>query len=254
MSTNNLKTYNSASVVKWYKQLDTITLVERSVFENNKELIKQSSFLDIGIGGGRTTRYLIDKCKNYVGIDYSKEFVDNIKITFPKADLRFMDARDLSAFNDNSFDFINFSFNGIDYVDLADRVKIFSEIYRVLKPGGVFFFSTHNKGHESFNRLPWLNKKNNLITNFKTFVKLSFFILRHLNKKKEEVYSNDYAIINDSAHNFNLLTFYTSPVFLKKQLYDNKFTSVELLLKNGDKTINNKPDDWIFVTCKKLIS
>jgi hypothetical protein len=102
--------------------------------------------------------------------------------------------------------------------------------------------------------MPWLNKNNDLITNLKTFIKLSVFYINHLIKKGEEIYSDNYAIINDSAHNYNLLTFYTSPEFLKKQLTDNGFTEIELLLKNGDRSTPNKLDDWIFVTCKKLLS
>ncbi|MDP3555833.1 MAG: class I SAM-dependent methyltransferase [Bacteroidota bacterium] len=254
MSNNNLKTYNSAAVVKWYEELDTITEVEKSVFENNKEIISSSNLLDIGIGGGRTTRYLIDKCKNYTGIDYSQGFVNSAKKKYPLADLRFMDARNLASFEENSFGFVNFSFNGIDYVNLDDRIKILHEINRVLKPGGVFFFSTHNKEHPSFNKFPWLSNINTFFTNLKTFLKLIPHLPKHFTQKRAEIFSEDYAIINDSAHNFKLLTFYTSSDFLKKQLTNAGFISIELLLKNGSLTTNNKLDDWIFVTCKKSLT
>jgi SAM-dependent methyltransferase len=132
MSDNNLKTYNSTAVVKWYKQLDNITEVERTFFETNKDLVLRSTLLDIGIGGGRTTHYLIDKCKKYTGIDYSEGFVNSAKITYPKIDIRCLDARDLSVFSDDQFDIVNFSFNGIDYVNLEDRIKTIKPLTKCL--------------------------------------------------------------------------------------------------------------------------
>jgi ubiquinone/menaquinone biosynthesis C-methylase UbiE len=54
------------------------------------------------------------------------------------------DARSMIQFADNSFDFILFSFNGIDCVPHSDRLQILQEICRVGKPGCHFFFSSHN--------------------------------------------------------------------------------------------------------------
>lgn len=251
MNEVNLNTYNSDSVIKWYQHLNAITPVEKKIFEYHKDLLANSKLLDIGIGGGRTTAYLIDKCKNYTGIDYSKGFVDTVKQKYPSADIRLMDARDLKGIENSTYDLVNFSFNGIDYVGPEDRKKIFNEIYRVLKPNALFFFSTHNKDHETFDQFPWRDKNNGFITNLKTFIKLLPFLPRHFNKKKEEIRLKDYAVINDSAHNFGLLTFYTSPKFLKEQLTDHNFNEITFFSKNAETVIDNKLDDWIFVTCKR---
>jgi len=251
MNDNNLRTYNSTAVVKWYEELEEITAVEKFIFNAYNDIISNGYVLDIGIGGGRTTAYLHQKCKSYTGIDYSENFVNASKKKFPQSDIRLMDARDLSAFKNDTFDLVNFSFNGIDYVNLNDREKILSEINRVLKPNGVFLFSTHNKDHQTFNKQPWLDKENSLITNLKTFLKLLPFLPRHFSKKKEEIYFNDYAMINDSAHNYSLLTFYTTPDFINQQLQRNKFTAVEFYSKDGKQENTERLDDWIFISCKK---
>lgn len=248
---SNLQTYNSKNVVSWYDELSEITKVELIVFEKYNSIISQANLLDIGIGGGRTTNYLLNKCKNYTGIDYSQGFVDVCKLKFKGAKILLQDARNLSSFNDNTFDFVNFSFNGIDYVDLAGREKILSEINRVLKPNGLFFFSTHNKSHFSFNKHPWLNKENSMYTNLKTLLKLAPFILSKLKNNKNEVYTKDYAIINDAAHNYNLMTFYSTPQFTKKQLLRFNYVNISLLNKEGNECVDEKLDDWIFVTCTK---
>ena len=247
----NLRTYNSSSVVNWYSELKEIIPVEKIIFEKFNKFILNSDLLDIGIGGGRTTHYLINTCKKYTGIDYSQSFINSVKNIYPKADVSVMDARDLS-FKDNSFDFVNFSFNGLDYTDLEGRQKIMLEIARVLKPGGVFFFSTHNKNHSSYNLNPWVKSDVSFFTNIKTFIKLFPFIGRKLRNKKNEIIAEDYAIINDSAHNYNLMTFYTAPTFLKTELQGNRFTEINFYDKSGNITEDEKLDDWIFVICKKI--
>ncbi len=253
MSSLNKDTYNRKEVVEWYEALHEIVPIEKHVFETYKEYLK-GKVLDIGIGAGRTTNYLANKCGNYTGIDYSMVFSKTVKIRYPNADIRCMDARDLSDFENNTFDLINFSFNGIDYVDQEGRVKVLTEVNRVLKPGGVFFFSTHNMNHSSFNKPAWRNKENRFWINFKTFVKLLPFIPGHLNKKNHEQFQKDYAIINDSAHNYGLFTFYTSPAFLRTQLKEHNFSECLFFTKAAKNANDEELDDWIFVTCKKLLS
>ena len=50
----------------------------------------------------------------------------------------------MNEFDSNSFDLAWFSFNGIDYVATAGRVRILEEVRRILRPGGTFCFSSHN--------------------------------------------------------------------------------------------------------------
>jgi SAM-dependent methyltransferase len=249
----NLSTYNSLPLLNWYKQLIALTPVESKLFEIHKDRLSQASVLDIGVGGGRTTRYLFPKCKNYIGIDYSEVFITSLKKDHPKLDLRIMDARDLSAFDSGSFDLVNFSFNGIDYVDLDGREKILSEVNRVLKPNGLFFFSTHNRHHSSFNKYPWLHSENNLLTNVKTFLKSAPFLYRKIKNKNNELFKKEFALINDSAHNYQLITFYSSPDFLVEQLLSSGFEEPDLYNKAGNKVRKEMLDDWIFVSTKKSI-
>ncbi len=252
MTDKNLGVYNSKKVVSWYSRLKELIPVEKMIFERYKDLLADGAILDIGIGGGRTTNYLLRQCKNYTGIDYSGSFIASVKQNFPDAQCFVMDARDLRTFKNASFDLVNFSFNGIDYVDNEGRKKILSEISRILTPGGIFFFSTHNKNHRSFNISPWRNKDNSLFVNVKTFIKLLPFFLKKIWRKKQELINEDYAIINDSAHNYNLTTYYTTPAFLRKQLAEYTFSEIEFYLKSGEKKEDGELDDWIFVSAKKF--
>src|SRR5262249_12955489 len=104
--------------------------------------------LDLGVGGGRTTLHFAKWVHEYVGADYSPSMITACQKRFSgyPAHISFQvcDARALGLFESASFDFVLFSFNGLDYVGHDDRLKILQEIRRVGNPGGHFCFSSHN--------------------------------------------------------------------------------------------------------------
>jgi SAM-dependent methyltransferase len=101
--------------------------------------------LDLGVGGGRTTPYLSRIAARYVGVDYSEAMVRACKRKFPTLDFVLADASDLSVFENDSFDAIVFSFNGLDSVVPGERrSRCLRECLRVLRPTGLLIFSTHN--------------------------------------------------------------------------------------------------------------
>ncbi len=63
----------------------------------------------------------------------------------PNVELTEGDARDLSPL-EGQFDFILFSFNGIDAVSPEDRLRVLDQVRAKLKPGGLFQFSAHSLG------------------------------------------------------------------------------------------------------------
>src|SRR5688572_8070920 len=107
MNTENQNTYNAQAVIKWYDALQGLLPVEQKVFDTYNRLIADTAVLDIGIGGGRSTAYLLPVAGSYTGIDYAQGFVTVVKNKYPQADIRLADARDLSAFKNNSFGFVN---------------------------------------------------------------------------------------------------------------------------------------------------
>jgi ubiquinone/menaquinone biosynthesis C-methylase UbiE len=139
---NSLQVYSAPPVVSYYASLDYLTPCEQLLFDG---CIKSgSSILDLGVGGGRTTAYLAARAAHYIGLDYSEAMIKACQTKFPHLEFRVADAADLSAFPDESFDVVVFSFNGIDVLPSAGRRGCLEHIYRVLKPGGVLIFSSHN--------------------------------------------------------------------------------------------------------------
>jgi ubiquinone/menaquinone biosynthesis C-methylase UbiE len=140
---SNLRAYGNPKVASYYAELNYLTPCEKLLFQS---YIKPGmNILDLGVGGGRTTAYLSRIASRYIGIDYSGAMVQACKNKFPYQDFRLADASDLSLFEDESFDAVVFSFNGIDSViPYEKRSRCLRECWRVLRPEGVFIFSAHN--------------------------------------------------------------------------------------------------------------
>lgn len=100
--------------------------------------------LDIGVGAGRTTHYFAHLTKEYVGIDYSENMIKVCREKFQnypkKISFEVCDARSLKFFEDSYLDFVLFSYNGLDYMNHEDRLRVLREIRRATKEGGTFVF------------------------------------------------------------------------------------------------------------------
>lgn len=258
MSDQNQKTYASAGIVWYYIQLSLLQPAEKTVLDRFKDQLSTMSLLDIGIGGGRTTQHFAPLAKAYTGIDYSAEMIAACQQKFsgvlPPASLNVGDARDMSQFADNTFDFILFSFNGIDYVSHCDRLRIFQEVNRVGKSGSYFFFSSHNlQGIDkefSFREKISLNP-------LKTYVNLimvTLLRLFNLSIKRQQLKTADYLIIKDESHNFRLQTYYIRPEAQIQQLKD-YFSEVEVYSwKSGQRIadateLSANSEMWLYYLC-----
>lgn len=213
--------------------------------------------LDIGVGGGRTTHHFAPLVRDYTGIDYSAEMVAACQQRFSPSPysmtLEVGDARNMKQFADNTFDFVLFSFNGIDYVSHGDRLQILREIHRVGKPGGYFFFSSHNLqgiaqefGYRTKIRL----------NPFKSYVNLVMLALLKLFNpaiSRDRLETADYLIIKDEPHNFRLLNYYIRPTAQINQLALN-FNSIEVYSWQSGRRLDinelsTNTDMWLYYLC-----
>lgn len=110
-------------------------------------LPKDAKILDIGCGAGRTTIALSQLGYSISGIDLSPNMIKAAREQATKHGLKIdfykMNAINLS-FSDESFDGVLFFGNGFDHVPgYSEKIEVFREVYRVLKPGAPFIFSVH---------------------------------------------------------------------------------------------------------------
>jgi peptidoglycan/xylan/chitin deacetylase (PgdA/CDA1 family)/ubiquinone/menaquinone biosynthesis C-methylase UbiE len=135
--------YERADVVDEFASLEGLMACERLLFDTY--VFDGAEILDLGVGAGRTTPQLSSRAGRYIAIDYSAAMVAATRARFPEVDVRQMDAADLAAFGDASFDVVVFSYNGLDYLHPREkRSEGLAEIARVTKLGGTIILSSHN--------------------------------------------------------------------------------------------------------------
>jgi len=139
----NRQIYERIDVVDEFAGREGLMPCERLLIDTY--LTDGADVLDVGVGGGRTTNALRCRAGNYVGIDYSAPMVEAARRRHPEARFEVMDAANLSAFADRSFDLVLFSFNGLDYLHPVERRRdAIAELARVVRSRGTVITSSHN--------------------------------------------------------------------------------------------------------------
>jgi len=110
----------------------------------NRNYLANKRILDIGCGFGWFENSAIkQKVKNIVGMDISEEEL-KIAGAVNNASVNFVVGSAISLpFKNNTFDTV-VSWEVIEHIPKHTEPKMFSEVYRVLKPGGFFFCSTQH--------------------------------------------------------------------------------------------------------------
>ena len=148
----NLDTFSKSKTVEEIYNTDGFSKLEEEIIER---YFQPGKVLDLGCGTGRTTKAFSNKNFEVVGIDYSEAMITFARSKHPDLDFRVMNACDMD-FNDESFDNILFSFNGMDSIyPVNKRHDCLKQIYRILKRGGTFAYSSHNALGFPFNRTTW---------------------------------------------------------------------------------------------------
>jgi ubiquinone/menaquinone biosynthesis C-methylase UbiE len=125
---------------------------------------RKDSLLELGCGVGRVAIGLYELgYRNVLATDYAPNMIKQARILTSAQDYAIpfsvCDATELE-FEDNSFDGIIFAFNGFMQIPYAaKREQSLSGILRVLRPGGCFVFTTHDRERSAHSNF-WIAEKN----------------------------------------------------------------------------------------------
>jgi SAM-dependent methyltransferase len=198
-----------------------------------------------------------------VGLDYSPRMIEQSRRLLGEDDrieLVVGDARDLSPI-DGSFDFVLFSFNGIDAVGHEDRLKILSEVRRVLKPDGMFLFSAHSLG-----ALPLTTKRprsrrggSRLLEAYHRLGDMQYaWGVRRSNRTidLDTARRRGWTVIRDVAHDFSLSVYYVAPL---EQLEQLRAAGLEVIAVYDEDSrevdpLQDRRDPWLNYLCRPLQS
>ncbi len=232
----------------------TLQMPEVMIYVKYRGEISESRLLDIGCGAGRTAVFLTKWAREYVAIDYSHEMVRQCLEFCGNIDCSFGDVRDMSRFEDGHFDFANFANNGMDSVSHEDRIIGLREVHRVLRDGGLFSFSTHNREYVGAVKEPDFHFT---IDPFALAHRIVRYYRRTRNRRHDRQFERSeetYEIINDPSHNFGLVTYYITHRHLAAQLEDVGFELMETYDLKGNIVDIEKPctdSSWLYCVARK---
>ncbi|MDJ0633076.1 MAG: class I SAM-dependent methyltransferase [Xenococcaceae cyanobacterium MO_188.B29] len=108
----------------------------RQLALQNLTIDQNTQVLDLCCGAGQTTRFLVQKSSNVTGLDISPVALSRAKKNVPQAKYVEGLAQNMPL-ADNQFDLVHTS-SALHEMTPQELEQIFKEVYRVLKPGGIF--------------------------------------------------------------------------------------------------------------------
>ena len=249
--------FESPEIVEYYRTLDGLQEAEKRILAILRVHLANIRMLDIGVGAGRTTVVFAPLVSEYVAVDSSDAMVracnDRFRDSNPSWAFRVGDARALNDFEDGSFGFVLFSFNGIDCMSHEDRLRTLCEIRRVLEPGGFLAFSTHNL-NSSFESRFSVRKARGIASATRLMVQTIKF--RLFNPKPDVLRVGDYAMIRDGAGSFRAAQYYVKPRAQRTQLQTCGFRNIRVFshptgreLMEGEE--GEAQDAWLYYLCRR---
>lgn len=251
----NAKVYRRGWVVHRYQHDTQLTRAEVMVLLKHQPEFGGKDVLDIGVGTGRTTAYLVPLSRRYQAIDYSPEMVARFQRNFPGVPVALADMADLSAFGDASFDFVLATNNVFDAVGHADRLQTLHEIRRVLRPRGSLVFSSHNRNVQNLGRTPPLELSYSPVTQLLHTARWGVTLINHARLAGRQRFTDEYAIVNDEAHAGASLHYYIGPAEQRRQLAEAGFELVDMFDRWGKPLALGDPaphSRWLFYVAKRV--
>ena len=207
LSEHNARIFFSGHLAEWYDG-QSLCPAETMILLRHRDAFAGKKVLDLGVGAGRTTRFLLPLASSYTGVDLSPQMIARSRQIFPKARLLEMDIRELGALADETFDFVFAPWAVLDALAPDDREKALRRIAGLTANGGAFVVSSHNRSAALSGKPPaleWSRRPVRCLLNVGHFVIARFNYLRMKHLREE---TPGYALFNDMAHGWQGVFYY----------------------------------------------
>ncbi|MDQ6745080.1 MAG: class I SAM-dependent methyltransferase [Actinomycetota bacterium] len=206
--------------------------VEAAIMARHRERLS-GRVLEAGVGAGRIAGHLIKLADELYGIDLSWRMIEECRRRYPEATFLEGDISDLSHFPDGTLDALWAGCNLLDIFDDAERRSTLREIHRVLAPGGLLVMSSHNRAYLSRIPGPLYVRTSSMLRFLLDVLRVPRSLWRRWRLGRLEQEHPDYAIVNDDAHGYALVHYYTMVPAQVRQLGQEGFRTLECLDLTG---------------------
>ena len=200
-----------------YYATDGLRAAESTLLERHHDALT-GRVLELGCGAGRLTGHLCELARTVHAVDLSPAMVAFCRRTYPSAVFSEADLRDLSQFEDDSFDVVVAPFNVLDVLGDAERRRALNEIRQVLVIGGLLIMSSHNRGYSPRIAAPIRVVIGSPRRPAASIRSLPRRLRNRRRLRRLQHAESGYAIVNDDAHDFSVLHYYISRDAQERQL------------------------------------
>jgi SAM-dependent methyltransferase len=251
---HNVSIYSLKGIAPYYAR-EPLFPPEIQIFIKHKSEFTDKTVLDIGVGTGRTSKYLAPFCKRYVGIELNKDMLDLFSENLPQIELVQCDMREFYKLNKDKFDFVLGPYSAFDALNHVDRVKMFHNLHAMMQPNGMFAFATHNLNWKGVGSTPQLERAKDPVRLFKNMLAHLKCVKNHNRMKPMQEHHETYAILNDISHEWLALLYYISREEQTKQLYEAGFELLEVYDRDGvllEKGADDSHCAVLYYVCRRV--
>lgn len=141
----------------YYEKLNRFNLIGNNAFRERQRLQTieglcrpgpADDFLELGCGSGHYARWLADRVRKMVGVDFSEAAIEKARSLGMEDNMQYAvaDICSLNLFRDHSFDKI-IAIDVMEHLSNEQLADALTEVARLLKARGVFVFFTPSRSH-----------------------------------------------------------------------------------------------------------
>jgi SAM-dependent methyltransferase len=200
--------------------------------------------LELGCGAGRLTGHLLEVANEVHAIDVSPTMLNACLAAYPDVRGALGNVRDLSGFVEDSFDAVVAGFSVLDVLNDEERRRALIDLRRMVVPGGLLIFSTHNRDVGPDRPIDRFRRGAGAAIAMALRTPQWLPNRRRLTSQQRE--EPGYAILNDSSHDFGALHYYITRDDQERQLAELGFTLLEcldlkgLVVEPGDRSTSSE--------------
>jgi SAM-dependent methyltransferase len=211
-----------------------------AVLLDRRRDVLRGRVLELGCGAGRLTGHLCELAQAVHGLELSPSMAAYCRQAYPQAVVSVGDLRDLSRFESGTFEAVFAPFNVLDVLGDGDRRLVLEQIRRLLTEDGLLLMSSHNRGLSTSIRLTVRSYIGSLRHPFASARGLVRRLRNRRRMRPLEREEEEYALVNDQAHDYSLLHYYISRDAQARQFAEHGFELIECLDLEGREVVEGE--------------